>query len=89
MLSNGDLIAQIGNEKGDYLVDSNDTSIYLKNFIARINKETGQLVWANAYFFSEFNDQQVPKIFKVINDKIWAIGNFENSVSNPAGRANS
>ena len=85
MLSDGDLIVQIGIAKGEYLIYSNDSSIYFKSFIARINKETGQIIWAYAYFFNEFENQQIPYSLKVINDTIWTIGYFENSGSYPVG----
>ena len=87
VLSDGDLIVQIGIAKGEYLIYSNDSSIYFKSFIARINKETGQIIWAYAYFFNEFENQQIPYSLKVINDTIWTIGYFENSGSYPVGTA--
>ena len=89
VLSDGDLIAQIEIAKGEYLIDSNDTSIYFKNFIARINNKTGQIIWAYAYFFNEFENQQIPYSLKVIDDTIWTIGYFENSRSYPVGTAKS
>ena len=76
VLSNGDLVAQINIVKADYFIDSSDTSIYFNNFIARINKETGKLIWAYAYFFNGYIDQHIPNSFKVINDMIWSYGYF-------------
>ena len=86
VLSNGDLIAQINIVKGDYFIDSSDTSIYFNNFIARINKDTGKLIWAYAYFFNGFLDQHIANSFKVINDTIWAYGYFGVTASSYSDR---
>ena len=58
---------------------------FFQNFIARINKETGKLIWAYAYFFDGFLDQLISNSFKVKNNTIWTLGAFENSVSRFSG----
>ena len=76
VLSNGDLIAHIGISDGK--VDSSQFALNINNFLARIDQETGKIVWAYAYFFNEVGSQAFPYDFEVKNDIIWIFGHIIN-----------
>ena len=80
VFSNGDLIAHIGiyNE----MVSSNQFDFNINNFLARIDQKTGKIVWAYAYFFSDFGSQVSPFNFAIKNDTICIIGDILNFIPN-------
>ena len=78
VFSNGDLIAHIGINDGK--VSSNQFDFNIYNFLARIDQETGKIIWAYAYFFNNVGSQVSPYNFKVRNDTIWIIGHIQNLI---------
>ena len=76
VFSNGDLIAHISISDGK--VDSSQFALSINNFLARIDQETGKIVWAYAYFFNEVGSQAFPYYFEVKNNTIWIFGHIIN-----------
>ena len=80
MLSNGDLIAYISVNDGN--VGLSQFALTINNFLARIDQETGKIIWAYAYFFNEVGDQITPYNIAIKNDTILITGNIQNFFSN-------
>ena len=80
VLSNGDLIAHIGISDGN--VGSSQFAFNIYKFIARIDQETGKIIWAYAYFFNEAGSQVSPNNLVIKNDKIWIMGHIQNLFPN-------
>ena len=70
------MIAHISISDGK--VDSSQFALNINNFLARIDQETGKIVWAYAYFFNEVGSQAFPYDFEVKNDIIWIFGHIIN-----------
>ena len=80
VLSNGDLIAHIGISDGNVGSSQFDFNIY--KFLARIDQETGKIIWAYAYFFNEVGSQIAPYDIEIKNDTIWISGYIQNLFPN-------
>ena len=78
VLSNGDLIAHIGISDGK--VGSSQFALSINYFLARIDQETGKIIWAIAYFFNDVGSQVIPYNLAIKNDTIWIIGHIQNLV---------
>ena len=80
VLSNGDLIAFI--DVGNANVGSSQFALSINNFLARIDQETGKIIWAYAYFFNEVGSQITPYNVEIKNDTIWIAGHIQNLFPN-------